>query len=150
VGGEVTLAESNRAGDLYDQWRSNGLVARVHQEVAKNTGQRSGFGQATIEVVKGGGMKMKAKHLGSNFDDFLAEEELLAEVETVAVKRVVAYQIATLMKEKQLSKSAMARQMATSRASLDRLLDPMNESVTLQTLERAAQVLGKRLRIEFV
>ena len=95
-------------------------------------------------------MKMKEKHLGSNFDDFLANEELLAEVEAVAVKRVVAYQIAALMKEKQLSKSAMARQMATSRASLDRLLDPMNESVTLQTLERAAQVLGKRLRIEFV
>jgi DNA-binding Xre family transcriptional regulator len=95
-------------------------------------------------------MKMEEKHLGSNFDDFLADEELLVGVEAVAVKRVVAYQIAALMKEKQLNKSAMARQMATSRASLDRLLDPMNESVTLQTLERAAQVLGKRLRIEFV
>jgi DNA-binding Xre family transcriptional regulator len=93
---------------------------------------------------------MKAEHLGSGFDDFLMEEGLLAEAEAVAVKRVIAWQIEELMSQRQLSKSAMARQMATSRASLDRLLDPANESVTLQTLERAAQVLGKRLRIEFV
>lgn len=93
---------------------------------------------------------MKTEHVGSSFDDFLVEEGLLAEAEAVAVKRVIAWQIEELMRQKQLSKSAMARQMATSRASLDRLLDPANESVTLQTLERAAQVLGKRLRIEFV
>jgi hypothetical protein len=93
---------------------------------------------------------MKTKHLGSDFDDFLEEEGLLAEAETVAVKRVVAYQIAQLMKEMNLTKTAMARRMETSRASLDRLLDPTNESVTLYTLERAALVLGKRLRIEFV
>jgi len=93
---------------------------------------------------------MKAEYLGSSFDSFLIEEGLLAEAEAVAVKRVIAYQIEELMRQRQLSKSAMARQMATSRASLDRLLDPANESVTLQTLERAAEVLGKRLRIEFV
>jgi hypothetical protein len=93
---------------------------------------------------------MKSEHLGSDFDDFLEEEGLLAEAEAVAVKRVVAYQIAQLMKEMNLTKSAMARRMETSRASLDRLLDPANESVTLYTLERAALVLGKRLRIEFV
>ena len=93
---------------------------------------------------------MKTVHLGSDFDDFLEEEGLLAEAEAVAVKRVVAYQIAQLMKETNLTKTAMARRMETSRASLDRLLDPTNESVTLQTLERAALVLGKRLRIEFV
>lgn len=93
---------------------------------------------------------MKTEHLGSDFDDFLEEEGLLAEAEAIAVKRVVAYQIAQLMKEMKLTKTAMARRMETSRASLDRLLDPTNESVTLQTLERAALVLGKRLRIEFV
>jgi hypothetical protein len=90
------------------------------------------------------------EHLGSDFDDFLAEEGLLAEVGAVAVKRVVAYQIANLMQETNLTKAAMARQMQTSRAVLDRLLDPTNDSVTLYTLERAASVLGKRLRIEFV
>ena len=93
---------------------------------------------------------MKVEHLGSNFDDFLAEEGLLAEAEAVAIKRVIAYQIAELMKEKNLTKTAMAQRMETSRAALERLLDPGNESVTLQTLERAAMALGKRLRIEFV
>ena len=93
---------------------------------------------------------MKVEHLGSNFDDFLEEEGLLAEVEAVAIKRVIAYQIAELMQEKKLTKTIMAERMETSRAALERLLDPTNESVTLQTLERAALVLGKRLRIEFV
>ena len=93
---------------------------------------------------------MKVEHLGSNFDNFLEEEGLLAEVEAVAIKRVIAYQIAELMQEKKLTKTVMAQRMATSRAALERLLDPTNESVTLQTLERAALVLGKRLRIEFV
>lgn len=93
---------------------------------------------------------MKVEHLGSNFDDFLIEEGLLAEVEAVAIKRVIAYQVAELMKEKNLTKTAMAERMETSRAALERLLDPANESVTLQTLERAAMALGKRLRIEFV
>ncbi|MBE7549885.1 MAG: XRE family transcriptional regulator [Anaerolineales bacterium] len=93
---------------------------------------------------------MKAEYLGSNFDEFLAEEGLLAEAEAVAIKRVIAYQIAELMREKNLTKTAMAERMETSRAALERLLDPGNESVTLQTLERAAMALGKRLRIEFV
>lgn len=93
---------------------------------------------------------MNEQYLGSDFDDFLEEEGLLAEVEAVAVKRVVAYQISELMKEMNLSKTAMARRMETSRAALDRLLDPSNESVTLHTLERAALALGKRLRVEFV
>ncbi len=93
---------------------------------------------------------MKTEHLGGDFDDFLEDEGLLAETEAVAVKRVVAFQITQLMEEANLTKTAMARRMETSRASLDRLLDPSNESVTLQTLERAAIVLGKRLRIEFI
>ncbi|MBI1309805.1 helix-turn-helix domain-containing protein [bacterium] len=93
--------------------------------------------------------KKKNPHLGSDFDDFLAEEGLLADVESVAIKRVVAFQIAQLIKQQNISKSEMARRMNTSRSSLDRLLDPENDSVTLQTLERAAQALGKRLRVEF-
>jgi hypothetical protein len=93
---------------------------------------------------------MNKEHLGSDFDDFLEEEGLLAEAEAVAVKRVVAYQVAALMEENNLTKTKMAQLMQTSRAALDRLLDPSNESVTLHTLERAALVLGKRLHIEFV
>lgn len=93
---------------------------------------------------------MNNKYLGSNFDDFLEEEGLLAEVEANAIKRVISYQIAELMKKHNLSKAAMAKRMKTSRSSIDRLLDPQNESVTLQTLERAALVIGKRLQINFI
>ena len=93
---------------------------------------------------------MNNEHLGSIFDDFLQQEGLLAEVETTAIKRVIAFQITELMKEHNLSKTAMAKQMKTSRSAIDRLLDPQNESVTLQTLERAALVLGKRLQINFI
>ncbi|MBW4516350.1 MAG: helix-turn-helix domain-containing protein [Timaviella obliquedivisa GSE-PSE-MK23-08B] len=89
-------------------------------------------------------------HLGSNFDDFLTEEGIIAEVETTAIKRVLAFQIAQLMEEKNLSKTEMAKRMNTSRTALDRLLDPQNESATLQTLERAAIALGKQLHIELV
>lgn len=93
---------------------------------------------------------MNNKHLGSNFDDFLEEEGLLAEVEATAIKRVVAFRINQLMEQNGISKTAMAKRMQTSRAALDRLLDPSNESVTLQTLERAALALGKRLQIDFL
>jgi predicted XRE-type DNA-binding protein len=93
---------------------------------------------------------MNEKHVGSDFDDFLREEGLLEEVEAVAAKRVLAHQISEAMKEQELSKAAMARRMGTSRSSLDRLLDPSVPSVTLLTIERAAHVLGKRVRIEMV
>lgn len=89
------------------------------------------------------------KHIGSNFDDFLEEEGLLAEAEAIAIKRVVAYQVARMMEDQKMSKTAMAKRMKTSRSALDRLLDPKNTSVTLQTLERAAHAIGKRLRVEF-
>jgi DNA-binding Xre family transcriptional regulator len=88
-------------------------------------------------------------HVGSSFDDFLAEEGLLADAESVAIKRVIAFQISQLMEDEGISKTEMARRMKTSRSSLERLLDPKSDSVTLQTLEHAAQALGKRLRIEF-
>ncbi len=93
---------------------------------------------------------MNEQHLGSTLDDFLAEEGLLAEAEAVAWKRVVAYQISQLMREQNMTKAEMARRMETSRAAVDRLLDPQNESATLITLEKAALVLGKRLRVALV
>ena len=91
---------------------------------------------------------MNKKHLGSNFDDFLQEEELLGAAEATALKRVIAFQIAQEMERRNFSKAEMARRMKTSRASLERLLDPSHSSVTLATLERAATVLGKKLKIE--
>jgi antitoxin HicB len=85
--------------------------------------------------------------IGSDFDDFLAEEGLLGEAETVAVKRVLAFQIKNLMESQKLSKAEMARRMHTSRAALERLLDPDNRSVTLNTMDKAARSLGRRLRL---
>jgi len=91
---------------------------------------------------------MKRKNIGSNFDDFLREEKLLEQAQAVAIKRVIAYQIAEEMKARKLSKTEMADKMRTSRAALERLLDPANSSVTLSTLERAASALGKKLKVE--
>ena len=93
---------------------------------------------------------MNKKHIGSDFDDFLREEGLLDDAEAIASKRVLAYQISQAMKQRDLTKAAMARRMGTSRSSLDRLLDPSVPSVTLLTIEKAARVLGKRLRVEMV
>jgi transcriptional regulator with XRE-family HTH domain len=90
-----------------------------------------------------------SKHIGSRLDDFLEQEEMLAEAEAVAIKRVIAWQIETLMSEEGLSKSEMARRMGTSRSALERLLDPSNPSVTLLTIKRAARALGKKVRLEF-
>lgn len=91
---------------------------------------------------------MRNPHIGTNFDDFLDEEDMRVNAEATAIKRVIAYQIELEMKQANLSKTAMAEKMHTSRTALDRLLDPANASVTLQTLERAALALGKTLRIE--
>lgn len=91
---------------------------------------------------------MKNKCIGSNFDDFLQKEGLLAEAEATAVKRIIAHQIREEMKERHISKSALARIMHTSRSCLDRLLDPENASVTLLTLESVALALGKRLKVQ--
>ncbi|MEK6408903.1 MAG: helix-turn-helix domain-containing protein [Acidobacteriota bacterium] len=91
---------------------------------------------------------MKKQHIGSNFDDFLREEQLLDLAQATAVKRVIAFQIAQEMKRRKLTKSEMASRMKTSRAALERLLDPANRSVTISTLERAASALGKKLKVE--
>ncbi len=91
---------------------------------------------------------MDTNHVGSDFDTFLEEEDLLGESEAVATKRVLAFQIAEAMAEQKLSKATMARRMKTSRSALDRLLDPAVPSVTLLTIGRAARALGRRLTVE--
>ena len=94
-------------------------------------------------------MKKKGR-IGSSFDDFLKEEGIYEEVTARAIKRVLARQLDALMQDQKITKSALAKRMHTSRAQLDRLLDPENESVTLGTLARAAQAVGRQLRMELV
>lgn len=89
-------------------------------------------------------------HSGSSFDDFLEEEGILDAVDAVAIKRVIAWQLVEAMKAGQITKKAMAERMGTSRSQLDRLLDPANGAVHLDTIAKAARAVGKRLRIEMV
>src|SRR5271166_6152236 len=86
-------------------------------------------------------------HSGSTFDSFLEQEGIREEVEAVAIKRVLAWQLSQAMQQQQKTKQAMAKQLHTSRSQLDRLLDPQNVSVTLDTIPRAASALGKRVII---
>jgi DNA-binding Xre family transcriptional regulator len=92
----------------------------------------------------------KNPHIGSSLDDFLKEEGIREDATNYAVKRILAWQIQKAMQEKALTKAEMARRMGTSRAHLDRLLDPENNKVQLDTVERAASVLGRRLRLVLV
>ena len=84
---------------------------------------------------------------GSTFDSFLDEEGFREEVEAIAIKRVLAWQLEQAMRKQQKTKQAMARELHTSRSQLDRLLDPRNVSVTLDTITRAARALGRRVII---
>ena len=94
-------------------------------------------------------MKKKSR-IGSSFDDFLKKKGIYEEVTARAIKRVIARQLGALMDNEGLTKTELARRMKTSRAQLDRLLDPDNESVTLGTLTRAARAVGRQLRMELV
>ena len=93
---------------------------------------------------------MKQKNIGSSFDDFLRTDGTYQEVTAAAVKRVLARQLQVAMIENELSKTEMAKRMNTSRAALNRLLDPDNGAVTLETLQKAAAVVGLHVRLELV
>jgi antitoxin HicB len=86
--------------------------------------------------------------IGSSFDSFLTEEGIFAEVQAGALKKVVAHQLAEAMKAQKLTKMAMAKRMNTSRSQLDRLLDPANETLSLDALTRAAVAVGRQVRLE--
>ena len=89
------------------------------------------------------------RHRGSSFDDFLREEGLHEEVTSVAWKRVLSWQVCEAMKREGISKSEMAKRMKTSRSQLDRLLDPDNPNVLLETVQKAASAVGKKIAIRF-
>jgi antitoxin HicB len=93
---------------------------------------------------------MKRKNMGTSFDDWLRKEGIYEEVTAAAIKRVLARQIQRAMKEKRLSKAEVVRRMHTSRAALDRLLNPQNGPVTLRTLYKAAAAVGRQIRLELV
>ncbi len=91
---------------------------------------------------------MEAGRAGGLFEDFLKEQGTYDETTEQAVKRVLAFQLAAAMKEQHISKVEMAKRLETSRSQLDRLLDPSNDGVTLAVLSRAAQVVGRSIKLE--
>ena len=93
---------------------------------------------------------MKNNSIGSSFDNFLEEEGIYGEVEAGAIKKIIAFQLQEAIEREKLSKTALDARLDTSSAAVNRLLDPENESITLLTLKRAANVLGKKLRFELV
>jgi antitoxin HicB len=93
---------------------------------------------------------MNKKNIGSSFDIWLREEGIYEEVSAAAIRRVLSRQFEAAMKERQFSKAEMARRMRTSRAALDRLLDPEYDAVTLSMLRKAAVAVGRELRLELV
>lgn len=95
-------------------------------------------------------MEQKGRHDGRIIQEYLESEGIAEEVYAIAMKRAVAFMLKEAMKERHMTKTAMAKAMKTSRPVLDRLLDPRNKSVTLLTLAKAAKVLGKRFKIELV
>lgn len=92
-------------------------------------------------------MRKQNGRIGSTFEDFLKEEGVYEETTAIAVKRVLAWQLTRAMQERQMSKNRMAKAMNTSRSQLDRILDPDNENVQLDSIIKAARVLGYELRI---
>ena len=93
---------------------------------------------------------VKGKNIGSNLESFLKEEGRYEDAQATAVKRSIAFQLEKTMKKQEISKSEMARRMKTSRAYLDRLLDPENDKIQLNTLYKAASAVGKQLHVELV
>jgi len=92
---------------------------------------------------------MSKRHIGSSLDDFLKDEGIFDETQAQAVKELVAWQLAEAMKARSLTKARMAVLLKTSRSQLDRLLDPKND-VTLSSLQRAAAIVGRKVRIELI
>jgi antitoxin HicB len=92
----------------------------------------------------------KNHHIGSSLDDFLEEEGIYDEVTALVIKEKIAYQIKKRMAAKKLSVNGMAKAMKTSRTQVHRLLDPRNGNVTLATLQKAASIVGRRVRLELV
>ncbi len=100
-------------------------------------------------MKKKSGSRKKGR-IGSSFDDYLKDEGVYEELSAVAIKRVLAWQLEEAMKKDGVSKNEMAKRMHTSRSQLDRILDPDNDKIQLDTVFKAAQVLGREVKMELV
>jgi len=146
VGSALEYSKRDCQNNIHGLPRVDRVVAWICEEGTKDAETGTSSGKTQIESIEV--IAMSKRNIGSSFDEFLNEGHLLEEATAVAIKRVVAHRLATLMEAQGLTKAEMARRMETSRAALDRLLDPENPSVTLQTLQSAAAAVGGRLRVQ--
>ena len=146
MGSACSPGKSYRAGAICLGRRHDGIAAWLHQEGSEDAKARFGFDKRSTQTVEKA--QMKKQNIGSDFDDFLSEQGMLEEATALAVKRVIAWQIEQEMTAQKITKTAMAKKMHTSRASLNRLLDESDTSLTLTTLAGAAAALGRRIKIE--
>lgn len=121
----------------------DGVAARFHQEVAKDADACARFGDETDESVEVN--SMKRKHVGTKFEDFLAEDGILEECRAAAIKFKIARELEKAMSDQNMSKTEIAKRLRTSRTGVDRLLDPKNTSITLRSMAKVANFLGKRI-----
>jgi antitoxin HicB len=149
VGGALVVAKQARsARSIRISRRDADCAPRLHQESAKDAARGVGAGATADE--RADVTSTRGRHIGSSFESWLDEVDLRSEVTAAAVKAVLARQLAAEMKKKGISKKRMAELMNTSRAQVDRLLDPDYGSATLESLLRAARVVGRELRLELV
>jgi antitoxin HicB len=125
-----------------------GRLARHYEENAEDPSGRTRAGETKIQGVAI--MARKNPHIGSSFESWLDEAGIREEVAAAAIKAVIARQLVSEMKKKGITKPKMAELMKTSRAQIDRLLDPENGSATIETLQRAARIVGRELRLQLV
>ena len=139
--------QQNLPGFVYNQRKENDITSWLYKEITENSKRRSGFRK---KKKKPGFRRkeMNKEYVGSSFDDFLKEENIAVDVKNEAIKRLISYNLLEEMQKQNINKTEMAKKMSTSRAALDRLLNPYNDSVTLATLTKAANVLGKKLVLQ--
>lgn len=126
----------------------DGMLIALHQEDAEDPTGRIDAGKTKIQGIAI--MARKNPHIGSSFESWLDDAGIREEVTATAIKAVIARQLASEMKKKKITKQRMAELMKTSRAQVDRLLDPDNGSATIESLQRAAKIVGRELRLQLV
>jgi hypothetical protein len=141
----TSLASNRTTRVILHRGRAARAAARFYQKEPQDAGAGFGLG---ARPAKGCRVMKQNPHIGSSFSDFLKEEGIYEEVTAHTIKRVLAFQIEQAMKDQGLTKVEMARRMKTSRAQLDRLLDPENDKVQLDTVQRAAAAVGRKLHME--
>src|SRR5271166_908629 len=148
-GTQQARKQQNRTPDLFRGGRANWGSARIHQEDPENAIRRDRLGAKADEGDDEMSKRKRDLHWGSTLDDFLDEEGVRETAKAEAVTRVVAWQLSKEMKRQGMSKARLAKLMNTSRAQVDRILRAKG-NVTIETLQRAAKLVGRQLRLELV